>query len=96
MGKSPNARPNRYSGVGATKAPADVASWEDAEPETLWRTVQEVTNLGDAVMFGKTRDGGAVVVIIMSNDDRLKYYATGAEEIATLLHEIRASVSRAE
>lgn len=47
-------------------------------------------------MFGKTRDGGAVVVIIMSNDDRLKYYATGAEEIATLLHEIRASVSRAE
>lgn len=89
VGKSNDPRASRYSRVGAAKPEAAKASWEDADQETLWRTIQEVTAQGDAIMFGLTRDGGAVVLTVLSGDERVKQYATGEEEIAALLRLVR-------
>lgn len=82
----------RYDRVARTASHKAAASWEDAEPETLWRTVAEVTAAGDAVVFGRTRDGGAVALTVWSGDERPKWYATGPEEIAELLQLVRESV----
>jgi hypothetical protein len=88
-GKPDSIGAHRYDRVARNSARKVVASWEDADQETLWRTIQEVTNQGDAVMFSKTRDEGAVVLTVLSGDDRIRQYATGAEEIAELLRIVR-------
>jgi hypothetical protein len=69
-----------------------VATWEEADAETLWRAIAAVTDAGDAIMFGRTRDEGAVVLTLLSGDERIRQYATGVEEIAELLRAVRESV----
>jgi len=85
-------RGSRYANLGTRNQSAPKASWEEANAEDLWRTIYQVTNSGDALMFGLTRDGGAVVLTVLSGDDRTKAYATGEEEIANLLADVRAAV----
>lgn len=96
VAKQGNPRNGRYGRVGASKPASSVASWEDAEPDDLWKTIIAVTNAGDALTLAKTRDGGAVALTVMDGDDRLKYYATGEAEVKTLLAEIRASAEDAD
>lgn len=93
MDESRDDRPGRYRNVAASKSLADPASWEDAEQEAIWRVVTEVTNAGDAIIFALTRDKGAVVVTIMSGDDRSKFYARGEAEIAELIRDIRHALA---
>lgn len=92
MGKPGNSGANRYSRVSVGQPQDHKASWEDAEADTIWRVIYRVTNAGDAVMFSKTRDGGACVITLMTGDDRVKQYATGPEELAKLLALVLASV----
>lgn len=94
VGKQDDHRASRYSRVGASKVKANAATWEDAEQETLWRAIQEVTNQGGALMFGLTRDGGACVLTVMDGDERIKQYATGPDEVAELLREVREAAQR--
>lgn len=91
VGKSGSDRVGKYRRVGASKPRADKATWEDADPDAVWKTIIAATNAGDALMFAKTRDGGACVLTVMSGDERVKEYATGEEELAALLGEVRAS-----
>jgi len=70
-----------------------LASWEDADQEELWRTITEIVNAGDAVTLGRTRDGGALSLVILSGDERIRRYARGADELAALLKEIRTSLA---
>jgi len=79
----------RYDRVAASASHKAVATWEDADSDTLWRTVCEVTEQGDALTFSRTRDGGAVTLTVLSGTDRVRKYATGAEEIAELLQLVR-------
>jgi len=94
--KSGAHRNGKYSRISGAKPRADKATWEDADPDTLWKAITEVTNAGDYIGFGKTRDGGAVVVTVKSEDDSIKEYATGEAEIASLLKLIRDSVADAD
>jgi hypothetical protein len=70
----------------------DVASWEDADQEELWRTVSMIVAAGDAVTLGRTRDGGALSLVILSGDERIRRYARGADELHELLAEIRSTL----
>jgi len=88
-GKSNGAGAGRYDRVAHSKGRKVIATWEEAEAETLWRTIYEVTNNGDAIMFGRTRDEGAVVLTVLAGDERIRQYATGPEEIAELLQVVR-------
>ena len=96
VGKQGNGGAGRYSRLGVAKPAVDKATWEDSDPDKLWKTIIAATNAGDALTFAKTRDGGAVVLVIMSGDDRQKHYATGETELNTLLDEIRAIAEDAE
>lgn len=93
VGKSNGAAQSRYGRVSRGPSPAELASWEDADQEQLWRTVTEIVNAGDAVTLGRTRDGGALSLVILSGEERIRRYARGAEELAELLAEIRTSLA---
>jgi hypothetical protein len=69
-----------------------LASWEDADSDELWKTITAIVNAGDAVTLGRTRDGGALSLVILSGDDRIRRYARGADEIHSLLVDIRTSL----
>lgn len=96
MGKSNDPRASRYSRLGVGKQEVAKASWEEADPDALWRAIIAATEAGDAIMLGKTRDGGALVLTILSGNDRVKQYAHDAEEIAELLREVRAAAEDAQ
>jgi len=83
---------SRYARLANDSPRKDAASWEDADAQELWRTVCEATSAGDALMFGRTRDGGALVLTVLSGDERVRNYATGAEEVSALLARIREAV----
>lgn len=83
---------SRYARMASDSPRKDAASWEEAEAQDLWRTVCEVTSAGDALMFGRTRDGGALVLTVLSGEERVRNYASNAEEIADLLKRLREAV----
>jgi hypothetical protein len=89
MGASAGNPTNRYARLGVGKPDAERATWEDAEQEDVWRTICKVTDAGDGITFSHTKDGGAVSIVILSGDERIRLYARGAEEIKERLREIR-------
>lgn len=91
-GKSASTGAGRYDRVARRPARSASATWEDANPDTLWRAVCEVTAAGDALTLSVTRDGGAVVLTVLSGDERVRQYAHGEDEIAELLALVRESV----
>lgn len=92
-GKQPSGpTSSRYARLASASPRKDAATWEEADADELWRTIYEVTGAGDALMFGRTRDGGAVTLVVLSGDERVRQYATGAEEISELLKRVRAAV----
>jgi hypothetical protein len=93
VGKSNGAAQSRYGSVSRGPSSVDLASWEDADQEELWRTITEIVNAGDAVTLGRTRDGGALSLVILSGEERIRRYARGADELAELLKEIRVSLA---
>lgn len=92
VGKSNGNPTTRYGSVRNSPSSQDAATWEDADQEELWRTITAIVNAGDAVTLGRTRDGGALSLVILSGDERIRRYARGADEIHSLLVDIRTSL----
>ena len=92
MGKSTGASGARYQRISDSAARAELATWEDADPDELWRTITAIVGAGDAVTLGRTRDGGALSLVILSGDERIRRYARGTEELSQLLGEIRETL----
>lgn len=92
VGKSQGTPGARYQRISDSAAREELASWEDADADGLWRTITAIVNAGDAVTLGRTRDGGALSLVILSGDDRIRRYARGAAEVEQLLREIRETL----
>jgi len=50
--------------------------------------VSRVCNAGDAILFGTTRDGGALVVTVLSGEEREKWYPDDERSIGAALTQI--------
>jgi len=84
------------------KGTSGSGKWSKYRPETTGRTVEwakvdeaailvaigNVTSEGAALLFGVTRDRGALVLTVCDGDERLKLYAATPEEMAVHLREI--------
>jgi len=92
VGKPAGGAASRYGSLGADKPSAEVASWEDADQEELWRTIIAVTDAGDGITLSKTRDGCALSIVLRSGDQRVRLYAGGADEVKERLREIRVQL----
>lgn len=76
---------NRTGGSGKwskyTQKKAEVeADWSKVDMPTLFGAIVAITNAGGALLLGKTRDGGALVITVCEGDERAKFYATTREE----------------
>lgn len=92
LGKPQRNNTSRYARVSDAKPLSNPATWEDADPHDLWKTIVAITDAGDGVTLARTRDGGAISLVILSGDERIRKYARGEEDTATLLREIRESL----
>ena len=61
-----------------------VLSWSAASPEKLHNLVSAVCGSGNAVMFGSTMDGSALILSVYSGDERVKEYVTEPGDIPPL------------
>lgn len=73
-----------------TAAAGNTIGWDEVDAVTVARLVAAITNAGDAVMFGRTSDGGALVLNIMSGSDRVKEYYSDPEQALSAIMELAA------
>jgi hypothetical protein len=66
-------------------------AWDEVNNALVSTAVAEVTRGGDALLFGATRDGGALVLTVCSGDERVKFYASTPEEMNSHLENIIAT-----
>lgn len=68
-----------------SNAPDEVIDWDAADPHQLLAAIVNWTRGGNAVTFGRTSDGGALSLTLLHDGERLKRYASNAEDLAQLL-----------
>lgn len=58
-------------------------------PKLLAAAISGIVAAGDAAVIGSTRDGGAVVITVLSGTDKHKFYAANQGELEDNLNLIR-------
>ena len=76
-----------YSGSGGVRE-GGLVSYLDADAKSLQECVESVTLAGDAVLFARTSDGGALSVRILSGGRTFAHYPASAAELSALLSEL--------
>lgn len=64
------------------------ADWGNATPEAILGIVVAAQNIGGAVTFGLSRDGGAYMVTILLDGDRETLWFNGEADLAAELFDL--------
>lgn len=94
-GNPSDGRPSPYDGVYGDRTAGSV-SYGQVGGDTLRDCVERITNRGDAVLFGRTADGGALSIQILSGGKASKFYVTDGSELLELLTGLIAAVERSK
>jgi hypothetical protein len=70
-------------------------SYSQVSGSLLSECVARVTDRGDAVLFGRTTDGGALSIHVLAGGEATKFYVTDASELMELLQGLIAAVDAA-
>lgn len=84
----PDPKPPKDSKPRYTPKIEQKADWTEADAGQLKRTICLVTSAGDAMMFGYTSDGGALVLTIISTPPTPKIYLKPSDDVNIVLEEI--------
>lgn len=76
---------SRYEGIGGNGGSGAV-SYEGVPSEELRDAIEGVSSEGDAVVFGRTSDGGAFSVRVLSDKQVFKWYPDSVEALRGVLH----------
>lgn len=83
----------RLDAFGA-RGPADGADWGGCDPDKIQGVVTGITELGGAVTFGTSRDGGAHSLTLLLDDSRETLWFNGnadlSEELLTVIQKLAA------
>ena len=60
-------------------------SYGQVDGNLMREAVERVTGHGDAILFGRTIDGGALTIQVLSGGEPSKFYVTDASELMELL-----------
>lgn len=66
-------------------------TWSQVNGPKIKECVGFVTSCGDAVTFGRTTDGGALSVTVLSGPERIKQYGSTPTEVERILDDIIAA-----
>lgn len=75
---------NLYAGLKRSGGDNGV-SFGQVDGSVLRDCVERVTANGDAILFGRTTDGGALSIQILSSGETSKFYVTDVSELFELL-----------
>lgn len=90
-----NGRTSPYAALNGARSGGGL-SYGQVEGSLLSTCVERVTDHGDAILFGRTTDGGALSVHVLSNGVAEKFYVTDASELMELLLGLIAAVEAAK
>ena len=87
--QKPNAGGNGRKGYGNGNGHANrgVVRYGEADAELVLGCIDSVTAAGDAILFGRTADGGAYVVRVLSDAGSGVWYPPSAEALGYVLTE---------
>lgn len=89
--KSSNGRSSVYATLNGASANRSV-SYSQVSGSLLSDCVGRVTERGDAILFGRTTDGGALSIHVLAGGKATKFYVTDASELMELLTGLIAAV----
>lgn len=75
------------SGFGVPDKPSTAIGWDECSPEVVYAVVLAVTKLSGAVLFGRSRDGGALSLTVMLDDARKTVWFANEETLESELIE---------
>lgn len=64
-------------------------SWDDVDESLVRDCIRNVVQSGDAIMFGRTTDGGAAMVRVYSGGSAHSWYGASTEAFEGVLRGIR-------
>lgn len=79
---------SKYAGVHSAVNGGPV-SYSGIDGDLLRDTIQAVTNDGDALLFGRTSDGGALSVQVLSGGTATRFYPSDVSELYEVLEGLR-------
>jgi len=82
---------SRLSRIGWPSGDRGRARPEFTEVPGFAATCDLVVAAGAAIMFSRTRDGGAIVVSVFDGDDRAKEYAAQLDELVEIFRQLAAA-----
>jgi hypothetical protein len=97
QGKEPPAKkPRKGTGTtptrkyrGMSDEPVErAAEWNAVDPLVMHRAVAACDAAGDAILFGRTRRGDALSVVVMVGSERVYYYPRDEVEAVEVLRQI--------
>lgn len=68
------------------------ADWDNATPESLQGLIVAAQNIGAAITFGLSRDGGAYMVTILLDGDRETFWYNGQADLQAELYDLHQSL----
>jgi hypothetical protein len=86
-GKKKTSGSGKWTTYASPKGSSTV-EWAEVDQSLLAQAVCEITRDGDAILLGSTRDGNSLVLTVCSGDQRIKFYATSADEANSTLREV--------
>lgn len=87
--RAANKKRSKYEAVGNLEGPDGEASWSMADGTTLLDAIIAVTNDGDAIMLSKSRDGGALGIMVYSQGATVvKEFLKTQDEVNELLSQL--------
>lgn len=84
-------RQDRY-GTGNRRQDSAKFAWSEMSDPAIGEMIASVLSLGDACLFGVTRDGSAVRLILMSGDDRESEYFGDAESLLDFARHVASHI----
>lgn len=78
----------RTEAVGTTSGVA----WADVHAQSVINVLTAATSVGDSVMFGRTSDGGALMLTVYSNGVKDPMYWHSADDATIALDEMHAAL----
>ena len=94
----PKANRNSTSGSGKQSVyrrsnVSTTCDWGSVGAEELSQAIDMVTEHGDALLFGRSMDGGVLVLTVCAGTERIKFYARSGKEMTGHLLDIIKSLT---
>lgn len=79
---------SKYAGGSKAGNSSTPIGWDEVDAVALAALVAAVTNAGDALILGRTSDGGALSLTILSGNDKHREYLSDPEKANNTIRQL--------